>query len=273
MAIMRETKSNIGSILRKVRVRLGYPINEKLFQVCGIQRSGNHALINWIISQQPLKTCFINGVFPDQNPWEQNWGISYRNFDYWPGHRDLAGALVSKQLLICSYENYALDKIDRHRSQLLVDVGKSQEVCSVLILRDPYNTFASWLKAGWDVTAEITEMWKVYAREFIGQTSYLQNQTVTINFNTWFASQEYRRQLAHALNLEFTDRGLDIITHHGGGSSFDKQSLDGNAKQMNVLRRFQAFVDNPVYRKIFQDQEIQELSEKIFGEIEGTKVL
>jgi hypothetical protein len=66
---------------------------------------------------------------------------------------------------------------------------------------------------------------------------------------------------------------LDIITHHGGGSSFDKQSLDGRAKQMNVLGRFQAFIDVPAYRNIFQDREIKKLSEQIFGAIEGTENL
>ncbi|NEP09386.1 MAG: hypothetical protein F6K14_03940 [Symploca sp. SIO2C1] len=247
--------------------------NEKLVEVCGIQRSGNHAMINWIISQQKLKTCSLNGILPGENPWHNNWGTSYRNFDYWPGKKDKSGELVPKQLLICSYENRYLGKISYHQSQLWEKIGYSKESYSVLILRDPYNTFASWFKAGWNVTQEITELWKSYAREFIGETSYLSTNKVTANFNNWFTSRDYRYQLANALNLEFTDNGLNEVTSHGGGSSFNKLALNGCARQMKVLERFQEFIDVPAYSKIFQDGEIRELSEIIFGVIEGTEVI
>ncbi|WP_017663139.1 hypothetical protein [Baaleninema simplex] len=273
MNSLKRTTYRLGSSLRKFRASLGYPINEKLFQFCGLQRSGNHAVINWIISQKPLKTCFINGIFPQQNPWYKNWGLFYRNFEYWPSDRDKSGALVAKELLLCSYENRSLEEIFKNQDYLNSHVGKSQDLYSLLILRDPYNTFASWLKADWEITPEIIELWKSYAREFLGETQYLPDRKVIINFNHWFLDREYRHQLARKLDLQFTDNGLNTITHHGGGSSFDKQSLDGKARNLKVLERFQNFIHDPTYLEIFKDRELHELSTEIFGEIAGTETI
>lgn len=270
MNSLKQITYGLGSSARKLRASLGYPVNEELFQFCGVQRSGNHAVINWIISQEKSKTCFINGVFPLGNPWCENWGLSYRNFDYWPESRDVSGALVSKQLLLCSYENRSLEEISKDLENLATYVGKSKDRRTILILRDPYNTFASWLKVGWQVTPKIIELWKHYAREFLGETNCLPEPKVMINFNHWFLNQEYRHQIAKQLDLKFTDNGLDTITHHGGGSSFDKQGLDGKARELKVLKRFQSFATEPSYIKIFKDRELHELSVAVFGEIKGT---
>jgi len=263
----------VGTRLRQVRATLPCYINERLIQFCGIQRSGNHAVIHWIISQQPLKTCFINGIQPHHNPWFNNWGIAYHNYDYWPRERDRAGALVSKQLLLCSYENQPLTHIFDPSFPLQRYVGRSHRHTTVLLLRDPYNTFASWLQAGWSPSAEIIKLWKQYAREYLGCSQQTPGGIVRVSFNQWFADVTYRQWLAQSLNLPFSDQGLDQVTPHGGGSSFEQQRLQGNARAMKVLERFRAFLDHPEFVQIFQDRELWDLSEQIFGPIPGTEVL
>jgi len=255
-----------GTAARKIRHGLGLPINQKLIRFCGIQRSGNHALINWIIAQEALPTCFINGAFPGMNPWEDNnWGISYPHYPYWPASRDRQGALVKKELMIYSYENRSLIDIENDKSHLPTYIGKSQEDYLVMVLRDPYNTFASWLQRDTPVNEEIISLWKSYAYEFIGRTDTLSAPKVFVNFNAWFSEPDYRKYLAHKLGLTFTDRGLKEVSHHGGGSSFDGRSLKGNATSMNVLNRFEDFLDNQEFRMLFEkDDELKQLSHEVF---------
>jgi len=264
----------VGTIARKLRALSGYPVNHKLIQVYGLQRSGNHGIINWITAQGSSKVCHINGVFPGINPWQKNWGVSYQRFDYWPSQRDASGAFVRKNMLLCSYENRELaDALAQDRGTFAKYVGHSRSTYAVLILRDPYNTFASWLKSGWDVTPAIVQLWKDYAKEFLDITHTLPQDKVLINFNRWFQDQDYRRQLSQQLGLPFSDEGLEQVSHNGGGSSFDQQAFKGKAKQMKLLERFQSFIEDKRFIELFQDKEIGQLSDKIFGPIPGTEML
>ncbi|NER79685.1 MAG: hypothetical protein F6K42_08895 [Leptolyngbya sp. SIO1D8] len=269
MKVLKDLSYTAGSTARQVRAKLGFPVNQKLIRFCGIQRSGNHALINWITAQEGRKTCFVNGAFPGNNPWEKNWGISYPNFPYWPQARDVKGALVRKELFIYSYENRQLKEVESDKPLLSQYIGKSQEDCAVLILRDPYNTFASWLQREKPVTAETVALWKSYAYEFLGETNVLSTPKVFISFNAWFLDQNYRQKLAGQLGLTFTDNGLGEVTHHGGGSSFDGRALRGDARKMNVIGRFHRYLDSPEFQAIFAaDPELKQLSDKIFGPLE-----
>lgn len=268
MKVLATLSYTAGSAIRKVRAKLGLPINEQLIRFCGIQRSGNHAVINWIIAQESKETCFINGAFPGVSPWKENWGISYPNFKYWPKQRDLNGALVRKELMMYSYEDRSLAAIEADRAYIPKFIGKSEKEYVLVILRDPYNTFASWLKRSTPVTPEITNLWKAYAYEFLGQTNILSGPKVVVSFNSWFSDQSYRQRLAEQLGLTFTDDGLTAVSHHGGGSSFDGQSHQGNAKGMNILTRFHHYWDDPTFQAIFaSDPELKHLSDEIFGSL------
>ena len=259
----RNLSHTLGSQARKLRAKFKIPVNQKLIQFGGIQRSGNHAIINWIIAQEELKTCFINGTFPTANPWEKNWGISYPNYPYWPKQRDVKGQFVEKDLFLISYENRSLQDIEADKSSLPQYIGVSRSRYTILVLRDPYNTFASWLKRDTPVTPTIIKLWKEYAYEFLGKTSIINGPKVCVNFNLWFSDQKYRQSIAEKLELTFTDKGLGKVSHHGGG-----QSLQGKAKNMAVLTRFNQYQNHPVFRKIFDlDPELEQLSKDIFGEL------
>ena len=267
MKISNDLSYKAGSVARKIRAKLKLPVNQRLIRFCGIQRTGNHALINWIIAQEQLETCYINGAFPGVNPWQENWGISYPNFPYWPEERDARGELVGKELLLVSYENRPLDEVAADRDDISKYIGVSKSDRCVLVLRDPYNTFASWLKRDTPVTQAVVDLWKTYAYEFLGKQNVLGTK-VCISFNEWFLSRDYRCQLAQQLGLRFTDRGVDVVSHHGGGSSFDGQALKGQTKSMKVLTRYHHYLDNPDFKGIFEaDPELEYLSYEIFGDL------
>ncbi len=147
--------------------------------------------------------------------------------------------------------------------------GNSRESDSLIILRDPYNTFASWFQKNWRVTPEIIKLWKSYAYEFMGITNHLKSPKISVSFNQWFSDRSYRQRLADSLGLRFTDRNLNSVSFHGSGSSFDEQSLNEKAQEMKILNRFHNYLGDAKFLQIFEnDPELDKLSKDIFGSID-----
>ncbi|MDJ0556305.1 MAG: hypothetical protein QNJ68_18080, partial [Microcoleaceae cyanobacterium MO_207.B10] len=116
--------------------------------------------------------------------------------------------------------------------------------------------------------------WLDYAKEYLGETNYLKHNKICINYNQWFPDVEYRQEIAsEKLQIEFSDAGIDKVTSFGGGSSFKGKQFDGNTTSIDVLNRWQKFADDPQYRELFNNPEISEYSERIFGHIPGTESL
>jgi hypothetical protein len=127
------------------------------------------------------------------------------------------------------------------------------------------------------------DLWKVHAREALGATSALAPGRLVILYNRWFSDQTYRQELATELGLEFTDRGIDSVpgialpktefARFGCGSSFDNQRFHGQAQSMDVNVRWKRYRHDRFYRSLFNDIELRDLSEQLFGRIEGTETV
>lgn len=196
--------------------------------------------------------------------------------------------LAPRNLLIYNYEDLQLNEAFppaflNHKAEWF---GKSGYSVYVLILRDPFNNFASkyrWAVNGtkWTpqmewVTSELPQLWKSYAKEFLGFTNLIPAPKVFVNYNRWFADDKYRREIADRLGLISADRGLAEVAKWGPntwGDSFDNLSFDGRANEMKVLERWRYFVDDPVFKGLFRDSELLGFSEQIFGVVPGTSVL
>ena len=250
-------------------------------EICfhGMSRSGNHAVLDWLKSMYPGKV------------------------DYWNNVAELPVKLwfQKKSLLIRSHENRSLAEIFNHPLEQRHDLyfGKSGKRLNVLLLRDPFNLFASRLqqvknqgleesngfilghpkyKYSAHKPEQFVSIWKEHAREYLDMTSYLGSHKVTINYNKWFLDTGYRQKIAEALELPYSDQNINRvvgaeINQAGAGSSFDKFAYAGKATEMKVLERWKKMKDNPYYCTLFQDPEIWELSTKIFGELSETECL
>ncbi|NJM97764.1 MAG: hypothetical protein HC800_11935 [Phormidesmis sp. RL_2_1] len=186
------------------------------------------------------------------------------------------GDLDRCDCLAYSYEDWSLAQItqpcfERNRELYL---GKSAQRLDVLILRDPFNLFASRLKQGFIATKakrmSMVAMWLQYAKEFVGESNYLTNHLVCISYNRWFVDASYRAQLAEHLGLTFSDLGREKVCGMGGGSSFDGTDFSGRAAEMNVLNRWQKLADVPAFRQLFENEAVWHYSHQIFGELPGT---
>ena len=261
-------------------------INQKEIRVAGLKRTGNHAIIFWIAEQEkPLgKYCSLNNVKVNENPYR----YKYQNLSYYfPQHqwsinnykKQARGDFISRDCLVYSYEDYSLAQIfsDKFEKKHDLYLGKSLKRYDVIILRDPFNLFASRLKSNFlavkDSKLNLTELWLQYAKEFVGETNYLKHNKISINYNLWVKNIDYRRETANKLNIKFTDAGIKKVSSLGGGSSFEKISLDGQADKMDVENRWKYYLDDPYYKKLINNEEILEYSAKIFGKIPGTETL
>src|SRR5215218_6037913 len=94
-------------------------VNETEVRVAGMSRSGNHAIINWILAQWSGRTCFLNCAEPGCNPFVSTrprtpelpgWRASYPDFEI---EAERAGRLSRKDLLIHSYEDTFLGPLKK----------------------------------------------------------------------------------------------------------------------------------------------------------------
>ena len=187
-------------------------------------------------------------------------------------------------------------------------LGSSRKRFDVCIIRDPFNCFASRLKlirtkgpmGGASDMPSIVQNWKSLARHAIELSSNPNNSQIVINYNRWVKSQIYRKELSSKLCGSFSDSSIDEISQYGGGSSFDlpklklidalanfhkvfsmrrlknfraylKRMSPQSPRKDNLFLRWKLFYHDPTFRKIFDDPELLNLSESLFGEIPGTR--
>jgi hypothetical protein len=285
-------------------------------RVCGLQRSGNHAVIAWMLDQhQGQSACFLNNVrHGDHDPYTTAEQSSYYGFGSAP---DIdAVRMAPKHVLLYSYED-DLSKMQADRSFLesVRDeafernrdryLGSSRHRLDVIIVRDPFNFFASRLRKLNGLTGVkdpdvIRKDWKSLAAEALHASQGSTHETLFINYNRWFSDKAYRQQLSTRLRGTFSDASLKDVPGLGGGSSFDvgpltwrvirarwrklfdarvylrvgrywKRLFAPGGAHMKVLERWKGLQDDISYQRIFADRELLDLSQRLFGELPGTR--
>ncbi|MGF1523904.1 MAG: hypothetical protein ACFBSF_16420 [Leptolyngbyaceae cyanobacterium] len=275
-------------------------INKREVRVLGLRRSGNHAIINWIGQQVKGNSVFINHVRPLENPYRDQYESQlvlgrklpqgdwkYHDIDWWKKEKE--GKFSLKDCLIYSYEDQEIEKVAGASFERKHDLylGRSKERFDVIVMRDPFNLVASRLKTkpredgpNFDMLNvysrrySLLELWIAYAKECLGETSFLQHKKIFINYNKWFTDIDYRRHIAAQMNITFSDEGFNDVSISGRGSSFDGLKHAGEVHKMDVLNRWREFAENPTYRKLLMNTEdLLKYSNQLFGHIPGTEVL
>jgi hypothetical protein len=150
---------------------------------------------------------------------------------------------------------------------LSVPAPASPDDVDVLVLRDPYNTFASRIrkKENWPPQDQRVHwsgekpvfLWKQHAKEFLRDNPQLPSVTV-VNYNQWVVDEAYRADIVKSLNLDLTDNSIDFKAMSGAKSDFaDKNYFD----------RWKLYRNNRDFLRMINDDELRSLSEKIFGPI------
>jgi len=206
-----------------------------IFLIFSMKRSGQHAIINWMMAQSKGSRHFNNCKIKNKVLVTKRGGKRIENGDC---------------LTICNIEDRRINMSFEH-------------VKYIVILRDPFNLVASrlytdYLKMG----TKMRTRWKSHVKKALTD-----ERIIDINYNEWFKDVNYRRQLADRLGLSFTDAGLNRIPKIGG-SSFDGNRYDGKAQQMDVMNRWKSYVNNKSFWKEI-DGEMVELSKQYFDFVVG----
>lgn len=249
-------------------------------RVHGLQRSGNHAIVNWIAMQSRGTCVYLNDARPGTNPFESlNEYLEYHNgemtsltyaWDVVTRRNVRADAPSTCDLLIHSYEDTPITR--RSHATRKGWLAEPERFHDILIVRDPLNFFASrllkWKKlTGIQDVVTLVELWKAHVREALGETSQLSRaDKVVIDFGRWKGDIGYRKQTAADLRLDFSDRGIDRMVRVGEGSSFDQFKYENNASAMKTNERWKTLARDARYLAILADEELQGLSVRLFGQ-------
>ena len=275
-------------------------VNKKEIRVVGLRRSGNHALMNWIRKQCSSNIIYINNVHIYANPYREVYEdqldkakdsslIGWRtdDIDFW--RRESRGQFSKKDYLLYSYEDQPIDRLADKRFERKHDLylGKSEMRYDLILMRDPFNLFASRLRASQrkndnshyldfmkvkSSKVSLARLWIDYAKEYLNETNYLSNMKIPVNYNMWVLDKTYRQNIAESLGLDFSDTGFDEVMTNGGGSSFDGVSLSGKASEMMIFERYSHFLGNPKFEDLLRDPLLLEYSKRLFGTIPGTEL-
>lgn len=265
-------------------------------RVCGVMRSGNHAIIEWIINQhadQPA--CFLNNILHgNHDPYTNYRQRVLYGFDEAIDTEELRNA--NKRLLIYSYEDRS--ELENNQVDFLSSATQpgyelsrrallksSQHFIDVLIIRDPFNCFASRFKllqtrgamGGLSEPKLIVNNWKTTAKAALSINACLEPDKMLIRYNHWVTDLEYRKQLSKALLGTFNDASRAKIAQFGGGSSFQDGATLADPQQnpdsLKVSERWKQMQTDETYLRAISAPEVLELSERLFGEIPGTREL
>jgi hypothetical protein len=248
----------------------------KFITVNGLSRSGNHAIIRWMCGnyeKEGYKVYFQNNAIKNL--------LEYINLR---GGGGLAGIPANprifeimmhltkneKKVFIVSFEDLLIDK----RLGELSDFSDH----NVIILRDPYNLFASRIQGltpprgrkGWtnshppkNIQNEEIKKYLSHYEEFSKNTNYLSNK-ICINYNLWVSDKEYRKKIVESdLRIKFTDARYE----QRACSSFGPKApieLPSNAPE-DFVTRYKACSGDPMFESIKNDKDLASIAKETFG--------
>ena len=143
-----------------------------------------------------------------------------------------------------------------------VNLDNYPESIYVLQSRDLLNWFSSWMVfnmrsflkrsldrgIGWDDLIRINlDTWTAINKEMHGETNYLNRDFISINYDDFFTSEEYRRNICTRVGGTYNEDALLKITEDGRGSTTDGFRYEGRADEMKVLERYKQLP--PAYKK------------------------
>lgn len=243
---------------------------KKIYRIVNIARSGGHAIANWLY---------------DQFPCEKKDLIKFKDYVHIVNNQNGINVIFDR------YENSNIHFVHRTKARYkdleIPDIDERESIY-ILILRDPFNLFASrshnrdMRKENRQQIDKVKDRWKEHAKEFLCDTNNYKNK-ICISYNEWFSNVEYRKSLSKKIGGVFSDLLINIMTNEGRGSSFsdrNNQHLRQHAQELDTANRWRIFFKDDRYNvyknkvlPIFKDKELISLSKRVFGNIEGTEKL
>lgn len=268
-----------------------------LLQIIGVQRSGNHAIINW------LESLFARSLHLNEQP--------HGFFEDAESVVATRAALGRNDCVIVSFE----DAVGVSKLQGAALVGNVRRLdpedfpghsCHVLyILRDPYNCWASRVKAREGGKLSSSPRLEDFRRDWLDIARIAERDPeAVLLYNAWHGARTYREAVSARLGGSYAEHTLREVRGEGGGSSFDgygrptwramlgklgkggyyrsrafrKRFLQApgrylgrlfaapvDGRRLAVDSRWQHVLAHDASQPLFEDAEVRRLSDRIFG--------
>lgn len=228
-----------------------------ILRACGMRRSGNHAIADWLRRNSPTGTSvFLNNCVAGKRPLSnfRTLELNGTQIAAKPAMKDLAGSVGSAgdgALLLFTYE----DQVPGRGGRALSGPFDESLLDHDLIF---YRSFLNWsasllkkLQANPGFTA--TRRAAIVLRAF---TTYgalldrLDGQATGICYDDWLTSEPYRAGILSRLGLPLRDNTLGSVQPYGGGSSFQKDAA--TPADLAATSRWKQMAADPEYRAILQ---------------------
>ncbi|QDH70995.1 hypothetical protein [Marilutibacter alkalisoli] len=243
------------------------PSTPSVFLLHGMKRSGNHALVRWLLPQ--IDGTFVNNAIPigpilrgvetmpDPAPFIA-WQASRPEL-----RKEKPGGklLVGLEDLELSVSPWQVEGVRMHR---LLILRRPEQMFSSRVRHASRVEMVAFPKDNNHVMQRVSTVWKQHARCFLGLEDTYPGR-VAISFEAWVTCRDYRHAISEALGLVFDDSAFGKVGLQGGGSSFDGMAYEGRGHEMNVLDRVSQLKapERAVLDEIFLDTELRELSEAV----------
>lgn len=248
-------------------------------RLSGMKRCGNHAVIQWLLSQMQGTVCFRNNV-------RNHRALGNRGCDpiealrTGPRKAVRLDSLEAKDWFLCSFEDHDPAEVfapgleERYSAFLRQPVRR---YVHGIVLRDVFNYAASRLRSEMNGAMQgdlkiglpgerrrLFELWKAHARCFLDYQRNGRADQLAISYNAWLLDSEYRQALCRRLGIALLDDdSRHVVTGWGGGSSFCGMKRDSDEA---YIERWRQFVDHEALREALMDDELMALNQTIFGE-------
>lgn len=265
-----------------------------LLQIIGLQRSGNHAIINW------LESLFSTSLHLNEQP--------HAFFEEAESVASVRAALARTECVVVSFED-AVGVSKLQGEAFVANVRRLDpadfpgHACHVLyILRDPYNCWASRVKAREGGKLSSSRRFEDFRRDWVDLARIAEHAPESVlSYNAWNGSRAYREAVCARLGGTYAEHTLGEVRSEGGGSSFDgygrpswrailgkldyygspafrKRFLKApgsyvarlfaapvDGRSLAVDSRWQYVLEHEASQPLFRDAEIRRLSERLFG--------
>lgn len=228
-------------------------MNNIIFTINGIRRSGNHAIANWIAAHYKT-VLFVN---------DSNFSIREKS-NHLPCFNNICKKtnLNNKpEIIIIGFENKVNQQIniDSITNRYNKKFNNIYHIIHISLVRNIFNVIASNLKA-WPSGSYhegLSDYWKSHI------DSIKNNKTYMLVYDKWL-DQNNRDIFAQDLYFENKNLGINQIPAYGGGSSFKDTVVNIN----NLKNRWKTMLDNERFMNMVKSFKYWQDYVNIFGEDE-----
>ncbi len=263
-----------------------------LIKFFGLRRSGNHAVINWILGLEN-DILFFNQVNLYEDPVITHSPISVPKNVRTPKVR-VNGKVKNTNIsiyessslnknILCSYEHINMNSLDikKLNHSIFSRLGNYDNHINVYVIRNIFNVIPSLLKLISKTkkrplevkeirytVKDLIMLWRGYACLTLSNNSETRSSFVPILYEKWLMEQDYRNEIAKEFGFINKDKNIDFVSDAGGGSSWN--GIDNKVDKSSLLNRWQDILPNErqiVIEVLKENLDIIDLVSKFFGNL------